>query len=132
MQQVRRDLPERWLLEDEKKRKRYLAFAEWSIQQANLKHLPFPRLADRFRTKRSVLEWACQHLTGPGLVLEFGVFRGKSINTAARLLPKRLIFGFDSFEGFPVDGRPDWQKSFRVEALPTVPQNVSLIKGWFD
>ena len=34
-----------------------------------------------------------------GLCIECGVFRGKSINRMAALLPNRHFHGFDSFEG---------------------------------
>ena len=41
-----------------------------------------------------------------GEVLEFGVFRGKSIRTIAKVVPKRKVYGFDSFIGLP----EDWER----------------------
>jgi len=64
--------------------------------------------------------------------MEFGVYRGRSINFMADLLPDATLYGFDSFEGFPDDGRGDWDQDFSVEGLPKVADNVSLIKGFFD
>lgn len=69
----------------------------------------------------------------PGLICEFGVYRGASINLLARLLPDRPVFGFDSFDGLPQHWRNGYgQGAFDVSgSLPVVPGNVQLIKGWF-
>ncbi len=69
----------------------------------------------------------------PGLVCEFGVFKGRSINFIASKLQQHTVHGFDSFEGLPedwTDGLP--RGAFKVDALPQVASNVTLIKGWFD
>lgn len=67
-----------------------------------------------------------------GLRLEFGVWRGNSIRRCATKFPDQHWFGFDSFEGFPDDGRVDWQKPFKVIELPDTPPNVTLVKGYFS
>jgi hypothetical protein len=66
-----------------------------------------------------------------GAVLEFGVFNGNSCRFLARRHRRGQVHGFDSFEGFPNDGRRDWGKKFTVERLPRVPGNVTLHKGYF-
>ena len=67
-----------------------------------------------------------------GAFLQFGVYRGASINHYAGLYPDKQFYGFDSFEGFPSDGRSDWGQDFSTAgALPKVRGNVSLIKGYF-
>lgn len=68
----------------------------------------------------------------PGLRLEFGVWKGNSIRKCAQAFPDRHWYGFDSFEGFPDDGRVDWQKPFKVIELPDTPKNVTLVKGYFS
>lgn len=68
----------------------------------------------------------------PGLRLEFGVWRGNSIRRCATKFPEQHWYGFDSFEGFPDDGRVDWQKPFKVIQLPDTPPNVTLVKGYFS
>jgi len=68
-----------------------------------------------------------------GLVLEFGVFSGKTIRRIAATFPERDVFGFDSFEGFPDDGRTDWQTDYATQGkLPKVPANAHLVKGFFE
>lgn len=50
------------------------------------------------------LRYAISRLTiDNGLHLEFGVFKGKIINMIAESLPKKKIYGFDSFDGLPED-----------------------------
>ena len=68
-----------------------------------------------------------------GLFLEFGVFKGKSINKIAKLRSKNKIYGFDSFEGLPEawDGYCVNEGYFATE-LPEVKENVELIKGYFN
>jgi predicted O-methyltransferase YrrM len=70
-----------------------------------------------------------------GVALEFGVFKGTTINHLARLAPDRRIYGFDSFVGLP----EDW-KGYRYSRVnfdrrgkkPRVASNVTLIEGWFQ
>jgi len=67
-----------------------------------------------------------------GLYLEFGVFSGRTINHAAGQIAGR-IYGFDSFEGLPERWRDGLGAGhFKVNTLPAVKSNVTLIKGWFD
>ena len=73
-----------------------------------------------------------------GLIIECGVFKGKSTRRIAERYPDRRIYGFDSFEGLPESwNRPD-NKSFVAgkfnmnKTFPKVPANVTLIMGWFD
>jgi hypothetical protein len=70
-----------------------------------------------------------------GLYTEFGVWKGDSINSFARLLNGRKIYGFDSFVGLKDDWPGlGWAKGhFSVGGnLPIVAPNVTLIKGFFD
>ena len=70
---------------------------------------------------------------GAGMVAEFGVATGRTINHIARLLPHRVIHGFDSFEGLPEDWTSRMpQGFFQRDAVPAVRNNVELHVGWFD
>lgn len=67
-----------------------------------------------------------------GLVLEFGVEDGESINFIADHL-KATVHGFDSFEGLPeawVQGQARGAMSMNGR-LPDVRRNVELHVGWF-
>lgn len=90
--------------------------------------------ANRPEDLYAVLLHALEQPLIDGLVLEFGVYSGKSINLISERLPNRRIFGFDSFEGLPTEwaGRHVKQGHFKKVELPEVNDNVHLIKGWFD
>lgn len=67
-----------------------------------------------------------------GLVLEFGVYNGKSIRYIASLTDSK-VHGFDSFEGIPENWNTEPSGSYSANGqLPTVPNNVILYQGWFD
>jgi predicted O-methyltransferase YrrM len=68
----------------------------------------------------------------PGLILEFGVAGGQTVNRLAELYPDETIYGFDSFEGLPEAWRADYQKGHFAQELPQVKDNVQLVVGWFD
>lgn len=113
------------------KMERYMGFLiqEWAKMEAT--PLRDPALDPENRT--NVLD----HTVGvvderDGLRLEFGVWRGNSIKRCSARFPKQHWYGFDSFEGFPDDGRIDWQKPFKVIEMPDIGKNVTLVKGYFS
>lgn len=82
---------------------------------------------------REMLRYAVSRSASEGMVCEFGVAQGRTINQIASLVLDRRVYGFDSFEGLPedwYDGEP--KGKYRVEALPKVRPNVTLIKGMFS
>jgi len=92
-----------------------------------------------FRTNKpgdqhSVLIHALEQSLIDGLILEFGVYEGNSINIISEKLQDRKVYGFDSFEGLPTEwsGRHVKQGHFKKISLPKVNDNVILVKGWFD
>lgn len=81
-----------------------------------------------------ILEYAVS-LKKPGIIAEFGVYSGKTINHIASFATNDTIYGFDSFEGLPEQwgGFIYAKKMFdRKGNMPEVANNVKLIKGWFD
>lgn len=70
-----------------------------------------------------------------GIVAEFGVFEGQTLNFIARKNPSIEVHGFDSFQGL----QEKWFGTNLTEGffslggtLPIVEKNVSLHKGWFS
>lgn len=69
--------------------------------------------------------------------LEFGVWKGDSINFFSKILDKQLIYGFDSFEGLKEDwlggyiNHPKGRYSLKKK-LPRFNKNVRIIEGWVE
>lgn len=84
-------------------------------------------------TREAVYDKALQAtIKSAGLYLEFGVFKGASINYWAPKVNAK-VYGFDSFDGLPEFWRDGYGKgAFKVDGLPPVPPNVELVKGWFS
>jgi hypothetical protein len=88
-------------------------------------------LIDRIRLHR----WIVRNAPSTGnLFLEFGVYKGDSINRFAELKPDVTWYGFDSFVGLP----EAWNAGSKTGAfsqggvLPPVHDNVKLTKGFFE
>lgn len=68
-----------------------------------------------------------------GLVLEFGVATGRTLNHFARLFPDKTVYGFDGFKGLPAHWTSYMRKGhFARNNLPRVRKNCELVVGWFD
>ena len=76
------------------------------------------------------------------LFVELGVYKAHTISVCAEKKPHQIFHGFDSFEGLPEEwifskkriypkGKSK-KKSFWLDHLPKVPNNVVLHKGWFS
>lgn len=66
-----------------------------------------------------------------GLYLEFGVYKGKSINFIADKIGNQKIHGFDSFEGLPEYWRRGMPKGTFSTKVPKCRKNVNLVVGEF-
>lgn len=81
------------------------------------------------------LQYICEEigLDKNSLLLEFGVYNGKSINYISNFTTN-TVYGFDCFNGLPEDWRPGHPKGeFDLSGnLPIVNNNVVLIKGYFQ
>lgn len=117
-------------------RRDYMAFLRTELPRLQRHPLSRHWFLQRFRKahRSDVLDHALREVGRrkiPGMCLELGVHNGHSIRRSAKRWADRRFYGFDSFEGFPDDGRPDWNQDFAVRSLPAVPWNVELVKGWF-
>jgi len=88
-----------------------------------------------FDSQRELIDFALTETKIDGHYLEFGVYTGGTIRFIASRLKKRVIHGFDSFEGLPEawGGFNLGRSAFDVRGkLPRVPENVRLYRGWFE
>lgn len=92
---------------------------------------------ERMKTLNAEFEHCMKLCSDDGWFLEFGVYRGRSINACSCLRPNNTFYGFDSFEGLP----EKWamsetkiidEKHFALDQLPKVNKNVILIPGLFE
>jgi tetratricopeptide (TPR) repeat protein len=85
-----------------------------------------------FGSSARLLRHALAQATTPGLVLEFGVRRGTSLDHIAAAAGQE-VHGFDSFEGLP-EGWVNAPAGVLTTGLqlPEVRPNARLHVGWFD
>lgn len=80
----------------------------------------------------------CMKLIKPkmGYCMEFGVWKGQSINYMAKVRSDITFYGFDSFEGLPENwemGNKTIEKGhFKIEETIKTKKNVILVKGLFQ
>lgn len=113
--------------------KDYLDFLRLELPRLRTKKIPF--LSRTFFPRNDTLRHTLRMMDArqSGLILEFGVWKGGTINMIGRKFKSSTVFGFDSFTGFPDDGRADWTQDFSLAGnLPKVRKNVRLIQGYFD
>tara|TARA_R100000231_G_scaffold49457_1_gene42195 strand:- start:2 stop:637 length:636 start_codon:yes stop_codon:yes gene_type:complete len=77
---------------------------------------------------------AAQKIELKGFCLEFGVYKGESINYLSNIRRDITFYGFDSFTGF----QEDWKGGYFSKGMyslygiePKVNTNVKLVKGLF-
>ena len=85
-------------------------------------------------TGDDLLNYAIHHAikNNDGLYLEFGVWKGRTLNIFSKHLKNNKIFGFDTFEGINEDwAGTDKAKGFygANKKMPKVNDNCMLIKG---
>jgi hypothetical protein len=95
--------------------------------------------SDTMQLRRFVIDLVCQGDLRDKLLLEFGVFKGRTLNLFADRLKaanvREPIYGFDSFEGL----EEDWShvnfpvRHFgRAGKLPKTRANARIVKGWVE
>jgi Tfp pilus assembly protein PilF len=89
---------------------------------------PARLFTDGFR----LLDFALSEASVDGLVLEFGVRHGTSIDFIAARAGERTVHGFDSFEGLPEAWGALPTGAYSTHGrIPEVASNVTLHAGWF-
>lgn len=92
---------------------------------ANMADAPY------FEKHQQLVKHVVHEASLPGLYLEFGVGRGKSIRWIGEYAD-RTVHGFDSFEGIPEYWNGNPIGAFAQKKLPKVPDNVQFEIGMFD
>lgn len=105
--------------------------ASVSSAQYFLQHM---LLAENLIDREALIRFSMERCSVEGLVMEFGVYAGKSLRVIAGCTPEP-VYGFDSFQGLPEDwtrhqkkGRFDLEGKFPKFEEPT----VRLVPGWFQ
>jgi hypothetical protein len=87
----------------------------------------------QFNRREDLWDHAWTRKPSTGLIAEFGVWNGYSINQFAKKT-SQMVYGFDSFAGLHEDwsGAGFAKGKFNLGGqLPKVRKNVELVKGWF-
>lgn len=89
-----------------------------------------------FENDAGILQHGINTSDKNGLMLEFGVCSGKTINFIAALNSFNTIYGFDSFLGLPDNWKPTVPKgTFKLlnnSTMPPLLANVQIIEGLFE
>lgn len=88
-----------------------------------------------WQSSRDIISHGIDESNNSGLIAEFGVASGGTINIISSLVPKnQLVYGFDSFEGLPTnwEGHAGPKAMFKQKTLPKVNRNVKLVVGLFE
>lgn len=94
-----------------------------------------------FGNTKELRDYCLKQMMPHGAILEFGVYKGASINYFARHLKsvgdKRTVFGFDSFRGFSeewsgVNNQYPTNHFDLTGVVPRVEDNVELVIGYID
>jgi hypothetical protein len=107
-----------------------VAFLAAALESANF-YQEHMLTADTFDNNLALLSHAMEKAPFDGMILEFCVATGRTINHIARLTD-RHVDGFDSFSGLPESWRTGFLPGTFAQAIPAVPKNVLLHKGWFS
>lgn len=88
--------------------------------------------ATNYENDLALLTHAMEMRQVDGLVLEFGVWSGRTINHISSLT-RQTVYGFDGFTGLPETWRTGAEKGvFGRNDLPEVNGNVELVVGLFE
>ncbi|WP_018415243.1 class I SAM-dependent methyltransferase [Teredinibacter turnerae] len=95
--------------------------------------------AQVFSKRGDLIDWAVDKLPLEGDVLEFGVFKGDSLNRMSKRLLSgsklNKVYGFDAFEGLQEDwvGHRWGKGAFSTNGkLPKIQRNAELKVGWIQ
>lgn len=85
-------------------------------------------------TRDEVLQYAMTSAELEGMICEFGVFEGGTLNRIAEHFSDQPVFGFDTFGGLPENWRADFKKGAFKTDLGTLKfmSNCEIFPGLFS
>lgn len=87
------------------------------------------------KNKFDLLDIALKNITlEKGAIIEFGIYKGGTINYIAKKNKNKIIYGFDSFEGLPEDWRYGFSKGkFKLnKKIPKLERNIKIYAECFE
>lgn len=101
------------------------------------KLLSIIQASETFPYRKNIHDWVVSKILPSSRCLEFGVYKGDTINYMASRLPNNRFYGFDSFDGLPESWfnqthyRPKGHFKTDKSALH-FEKNVEIFPGWFN
>lgn len=84
----------------------------------------------RLDTQDDLFKMSLKSANINGFYLEFGLFRGRTAKKICNLVPDKILYGFDSFNGVPEDlSKKVIAKACRLYELPIYHDNVRIVIG---
>lgn len=108
-----------------------LSSAEFILKNGAWKGI-YPPCLDHQALLKLACKTAADRFSGRGLYMEFGVYKGGTINYLSSEFPNIQFYGFNCWEGLPEAWRPGLGKSAFKSPPPQVNKNVELISGLFE
>ena len=112
-------------------------FTNYSLERSTKTFYNSMQNSTIIRDKEKFQKWCLEYsINNPtkedGLFMEFGIYKGSSINRFAKMIPNKTIYGFDAFEGIEEDWKIDALKGKMdlKSKIPNLEKNVTLVLGW--
>ena len=133
----------RTITAEEAKLAPYKIYFEYLIKIGviNRYHLPIENGSGKVTNRINLWLHTLDLLPSNSTVLEFGVYRGRSINFMSNFRKDCLFYGFDKFEGLPEDwvlpdgsvkSKKGYFNSKRIKDKLFFNSNVIIKDGWFN
>lgn len=93
-----------------------------------------PSKINQISGKMELLEASYKYAKLSGIVAEFGVYHGHSINEMSKYVSEPTIYGFDSFEGLPERWRDGYEAGHFATSKDDIwfDPKVKIYAGWFN
>lgn len=131
----------RMLGQDEENFAPYKIYFDYIKEMELINGYPLLSMVKKNKSRMNVWLHALELLPKESIILEFGVFRGMSINFMSKFRQDCLFYGFDKFKGLPenwilpngkLKGRAGIFNTYSTRDKIFFNDNVIIKDGWFD